>query len=80
VAIRRIVLAQAPRQRAIEADAASLADGYHAFEAQNGTRWTNGDAAVPAELFAGMRGPGMLILQFGAATRYLNESTVSRAA
>jgi hypothetical protein len=80
VAIRRIVLAQARHQCAIEADAASLADGYHAFEAANGIRWTNGDAAVPAELFAGMRGPGMLILQFGAATRYLNESTVSRAA
>jgi hypothetical protein len=80
VAIRRVVLAQAQRQRAIEADAASLSDGYHAFEAQTGIRWTDGDAAVPAALFAGMSGSGMLILQFGAATRYLNEGAVSRAA
>ncbi len=80
VAIRRIVLAQARRQCAIEAEATMLSDGYHAFEAANGIRWTNGDAAVPAELFAGMRGPGMLILQFGAATRYLNEGAVRRAA
>ena len=80
VAIRRIVLAQARRQRAIEADAASLADGYHAFEAQTGIRWTDGDAAVPAALFAGMSGPGLLILQFGAMTRYPDEGIVYRAA
>ena len=56
VAVRRIVLAQARRQRAVEADAASLVDGYHAFEPDNGIRWTDGDAAVPPELFAGMSG------------------------
>ncbi len=38
VAIRRIVLAQAQRQRAIEADATALSDGYHAFEQENGIR------------------------------------------
>jgi hypothetical protein len=80
VAVRRIVLAQARRQRAIEADAASLADGYHAFEAQTGIRWTDGDAAVPAALFAGMSGPGLLMLQFGAMTRYPDEGIVYRAA
>jgi hypothetical protein len=80
VAIRRIVLAQARRQCAIEAEAVTLSDGYHAFEAANGIRWTNGDAAVPAALFAGMRGPGMLMLHFGAATQYLDEGAVSRAA
>ena len=36
---------------------------------QNGIRWTDGDAAVPAALFAGMSGPGLLMLQFGAMTR-----------
>ncbi len=80
VAIRRIVLAQARRLNAIEADAVSLSDGYHAFEAQTGIRWTNGDAAVPAALFAGMSGPGLLMLQFGAMTRYPDAGVVYRAA
>jgi hypothetical protein len=46
--VRRIVLAQARRQRAIEADDATLMDGYYAFEAETGIRWTNGNAAVPS--------------------------------
>jgi hypothetical protein len=71
VAIRRIVPAQAWRQCAIEAEAAVLSDGYHAFEAKNGIRWTDGDTAVPAELFAGISGRGMLILEFGGTTQYL---------
>ena len=79
VAIRRIVLAQAQRQRAIETDATALSDGYHAFEQENGIRWTTGDAAVPAELFAGMSGPGMLMLHFGCTTQYLEEGTECRA-
>jgi hypothetical protein len=40
VAIRRIVPAQARRQCAIGSEAAVLSDGYHAFEAENGIRWT----------------------------------------
>jgi hypothetical protein len=69
VAVRRIVLAQARRQRAVEPDAASLIDGYHAFEPDNGIRWTDDDAAVPAGLFADMSGSGMLILHLGEATQ-----------
>ena len=56
-----------------------LSDGYHAFEAANGIRWTDGDAAVPAELFAGMSGRGMLILEFGGTTQYLDEGSIRRA-
>jgi hypothetical protein len=73
VALRRIVLAQPRRQHVVEADAASLIDGYHAFEQDNGIRWTDGDAAVPAGLFAGMSGAGMLILNLGQTTQYLAE-------
>jgi hypothetical protein len=36
------------------ADAASLIDGFHAFEPDNGIRWgirwTDGDAAVPKDI------------------------------
>jgi hypothetical protein len=80
VAVRRLLLAEARRQRAIEAEAASLTDGYHAFEAADGIRWTDGDAVVPAELFAGMSGPGMLMVQLGGATRYVADGVVGRAA
>ena len=80
VAVRRLVLAEARRQRAIEAEAVSLTDGYHAFEAVDGIRWTDGDAAVPAELFAGMSGPGMLMVQLGGAAQYVADGVVGRAA
>jgi hypothetical protein len=80
VAVRRIVLAQARRKRAIAAESASLVDGYHLFEPNNDIRWTDGDAAVPASLFAGISGPSMLILQLGSATQYIDDGDVSRAA
>jgi hypothetical protein len=75
VAVRRIALAQPRRQMALNADATSLTEGFHAFEPDNGIRWTNGDATVPSGLFAGMTDPGMLILYLGAATQYLDEGT-----
>ena len=75
-----MMLAQAQRRRAIEADATALSNGYHAFEQEHGTRWTVGDAAAPAELFVSMSGPGMLIQQFRGATQCLEERAVSRAA
>ena len=80
VALRRIVLAQARQQRNMGADAASLVEGFHAFEPANDIRWTDGDAAVPAELFAGMSGPTMLILHLGGATQYLDDGTAVKAA
>ncbi len=80
VTLRQIVLAQPRRCSVIEADAASLCDGFHAFEAADGIRWTDGDAAVPAELFADMNGPSMLLLHLGGATRYLDCGMSVRAA
>ena len=80
VAVRRIVLAQARRQRVVDADAASLIDGYHAFEPDNGIRWTDGDAALPNDLISGINGPSMLILQLGGAAQYLDDGHASRVA
>ena len=73
VALRRIILAQPRRQRAIDASDSSLTDGFHKFEADQSLRWTNGDAAIPAELFAGATGPCMLMLQLGATAHYIDE-------
>ena len=73
VALRRIVLAQPLRQRSIDAKDASLTDGFYAFETEHAFRWTTGDAAIPADLFAGAQGPSMLVLQLGATAQYIDE-------
>lgn len=80
VAIRRIELTWGRRLLTIDADAASLVDGYHAFEVKDGIHWTDGDAAVPARLFADMQVSSLLTLQLGCATQYLDESAAVRAA
>jgi hypothetical protein len=81
VAVRRIVLAQAGRQRAVEACHDALTDGYHAYEPENGMRWTDGNAEVPTSLFAGMSGAGLLVLHLGSArTQYPDDGRARRAA
>jgi hypothetical protein len=50
-----------------------LTDGFQTFEADHAFRWTTGDAAIPAELFAGVQGPCMLMLQLGATAHYIDE-------
>ena len=70
IAVRRIVLALARGQRAIEASSMSLDNGFHVFEPNNGFRWTNGDAAVPAALFTHANGSATLVLHIGAPMRY----------
>jgi hypothetical protein len=71
VAVKQMTLVQGARQRTLDANAASLDDGYHAFEADSGVRWTDGDAGVPAILFDGIDRAAMLIVQLGGTTRYL---------
>jgi len=48
--------------------------------ADNGFRWTNGDAAVPIALFAGFTGSTELVLDIGATARYLAVDAVQHAA
>jgi hypothetical protein len=79
VSVRRIVLAQARRQQALEAEAV-LAEGWYRFEPENALRWTDGDAAIPASIFAGMTDAGMLIVQMGATTRYIDDGKAERSA
>ena len=71
VAVRQMTLVQGARQRTLDADAASLDDGYHAFEADSRIRWTDGDAAIPAALFHGIDRFALLIVLLGGTTRYL---------
>ncbi len=80
VPVRRILLAQARAKRSIAAESASLVDGYHLFEPENDIRWTDGDAVVPAALFASISGPSMLIVQLGGTTQYIDDGEASKAA
>ena len=80
VAVRRIVVRQAARICVTEADDPSLVEGFYEFEPDSGIRWTNGDAAVPPALLAGLASGVEIELQLGAATRYLDEGRKMRAA
>jgi hypothetical protein len=64
---------QAARIRVADADDALLTDGFHDFESVNGFRWTDGDAAIPPELFAGFSGPLEVVLELGATMSYVDE-------
>jgi Hint domain len=79
VALRRIVVRKGMRFRTIYASGAQLSEGFHTFEPDNGFRWTDGDAAVPAELFAGFSAPLEVVVHVGATTRYLDEGRIVRA-
>jgi hypothetical protein len=80
VALRQIMLTQGKRVRVIEAESVLLTDGFHAFEEDNGFRWTDGDAAIPPEAFTGFSGPLELVLHIGGTARYLAGNGVHRAA
>jgi len=70
VALRRIALRQASRFCVMEAADELLAEGFHGFEADNGLRWTAGDAPLPAGLFADFNGSMELVLHIGCTARY----------
>ena len=72
VALRRITLRRGAGLRVIEADEPRLTEGFHAFEADNGFRWTDGDAVLPAELFAGFDGDIEVELHVGCTAHYVD--------
>ena len=71
IALRRIIIRQGTRFRIVAASDPRLAHGFHKFEPDPGLRWTNGDAVLPAGLFADLHGLIELVLQVGASTRYI---------
>jgi len=70
VAVRRLVVRGGTRSKVTEANDDSLVDGFYAFEADHGFRWTDGDAAIPTSLFTGYTGPLELILSIGCTAQY----------
>lgn len=70
VAVQRVMLWRGTALRLIEAQDHSLHNGFYLFEADNGFRWTDGDAGLPAALFDGIGGPSELELHVGGVMRY----------
>jgi hypothetical protein len=68
VAVRRITLWRGRHPTVIEADDPRLSDGFHAYETDNGFRWTDGVAVLPASLFN--HGNSGLDVHVQATTRY----------
>jgi antigen 43 len=77
VALRRATLARGWRLAQIEADDERLADGFHGYEPADTLRWTNGNAALPIELFAGFDKDAVLKLYLGGATMYPDTAAVA---
>ena len=73
VALRRVVVRRGTKFRVIEAHDDALAEGFHAFEADNGFRWTDGDALVPAELLSGFATSVEIVLTIACTAHYLDE-------
>ena len=70
VAVRQVRVWQGARLRVLDAADESLVEGFHAFEPDNGFRWTDGNATLPASLFAEITGACQLELLVGGAMRY----------
>lgn len=80
IALRRVTVRRGTRFRTIKANDARLSHGFHRFEPENGLRWTDGDAGLPEEIFAGFTPPLEVVVQLGATTRYLDEGHARYAA
>jgi hypothetical protein len=72
VGIESLSLVQGGRRRIIGVDDPVLNEGFHAFEAEAGLRWTTGEAVLPLALFGGEGGAVDLIVQLGGSTQYLD--------
>jgi hypothetical protein len=70
VALRKVTLRQGWRLRWIDPDDDRLVDGFHAYEAGDNIRWTNGDAALPDGAFVNFGKDAIVELHLGGATTY----------
>jgi hypothetical protein len=73
VALRRVVVRQGTRFCVAKADDPRLAQGFHAFEANNNFVWTDGDAALPMALLAEFSGPLEIVLIVACTAHYIED-------
>jgi hypothetical protein len=77
VAMQSVTVLSGSRHRTIVAGDGRLSEGFHVYEPGLDIRWTDGDAALPNDLFDGFVSPAELLLQLNGATRY--RATADRA-
>jgi hypothetical protein len=70
VAVKQIAAWRGARVRVMNLSDPARLDGFHAFEAPLSIRWTDGDVALPADLFDGFGGAFDLAVRLGGAARY----------
>ena len=70
VALRRIVLAEPEATQTLEWDDARLSAGFHDAEPLDRHRWTDGEAALPLALLAGLRAGALVELHVGGLLPY----------
>lgn len=75
VAVRRIVARHGQRSETIEANDASLTDGFHDYEATDNRRWTNGNATIPVQVFERLKGTLEVVLTLVGETNYLDHGS-----
>jgi hypothetical protein len=80
VAVRRIIVRQPTCSRIYRAREKFLTMGFHAFEADADVRWSDGDALLPAEVFAGFVGAHEVSVHLGGTTRYIEAVCATQAA
>jgi hypothetical protein len=73
VAVRRLEVRQGTTYRMIGAGDARLIEGFHPFEPGCQMHWTDGDATLPAELFAGLAGSLELMVHLRATAHYFDD-------
>jgi hypothetical protein len=80
VALRSVTIRNRARCLTIDSADDCLAEGFHGFEPESNLRWTNGDAALPQDLFSGFDGCVDIVLSLGGSTQYVAGSFRRRAA
>ena len=80
VALRRILVRRAAKLRIFEAEDPRLTLGFHAFEPDNGFRWTDGDSVLPVELLRDFAAPAILTLELRSTAHYIPGGDASRQA
>ena len=80
VAVRRVVVRAGSRFRTLRAGDPTLTEGFHAFEADAGVRWTDGDAALPGHVFDGFPGACEVVVHLGGTAAYIDDGDVKAVA
>ncbi|HET7879973.1 MAG TPA: Hint domain-containing protein [Acetobacteraceae bacterium] len=73
IAVRSITIRAGAHQCTIEASDASLCDGFHGYEPDEGIRWTTGDALLPAAHLAAGACSVEIEITTAGMTSYLDE-------